>query len=63
MTTSHDHEPPQRLTDDEIAVMDRLGVRRVSVDYFHYGPFRYTNLADALDYAMRHPHAAGRTGV
>ena len=28
-------------------------ITRVPVDYFHLGPYRYTNLADALAQAKR----------
>ena len=37
-------------TDDELL---KLGITRVSIDYFHVGEFRYTSLADALAEARR----------
>lgn len=33
--------------------MARFGITRVSVDYFHYGNFRYSKLADAIAQAQR----------
>ena len=40
-------------TTDELA---KYGITQVSVDYFHYKDFRYTNLADAIAQAKReHP--------
>jgi hypothetical protein len=30
------------------AEMERLGITRVPVDYFHWQEFRYTNLNDAI---------------
>jgi thiamine monophosphate synthase len=33
--------------------MAKYGITRVTVDYFHYGNFRYTNLKDAVAQAKR----------
>jgi hypothetical protein len=33
--------------------MLRFGIAQVSVDYFHYKEFRYTNLKDAIAQAKR----------
>jgi hypothetical protein len=35
------------------AEMDRYGITRVPVDYFHYRQFRYTSLEDAVAQAKR----------
>ncbi len=37
--------------------MAKHGITRVSVDYFYYGGYRYTNLEDAVAEAKRHPRA------
>jgi hypothetical protein len=38
--------------------MDKYGITRVPVDYFHYKEFRYTNLGDAIAQATRHKGVA-----
>ncbi len=43
--------PTTSPTDIEEAA--KYGVTRVPVDYFHYGEYRYTNLADAIAEAKR----------
>lgn len=42
--------PAARKADAE---MKKYGIVRVPVDYFHFGPFRYANLEDAISYAKR----------
>ena len=37
----------------EVEEMAKYGIKRVPVDYFHYGQFRYTNLKDAIAQAER----------
>ena len=39
--------------------MRNFGITRVSVDYFHYKEFRYTNLKDALAQARRQQTGPG----
>jgi len=41
------------LTPAQEAEMKRLGIRRVPVDTFHVGAYRYSNLADAIAQAER----------
>ena len=41
--------------------MAKYGITRVSVDYFHYKDFRYTNLADAIAQAKRQQPAVPAT--
>ena len=41
------------LTLEQEAEMRRLGIRRVPVDTFHVGSYRYSNLADAIAQAER----------
>jgi hypothetical protein len=36
------------LSPEAEAEMERLGISRVPVDYFHWREFRYTNLNDAI---------------
>lgn len=49
----------EQNTTDEMA---KYGITRVSVDYFHYKDFRYTNLADAIAQAKRQLPAAPASG-
>ena len=49
----------ERNDTDEMA---KYGITRVSVDYFHYKDFRYTNLADAIAQAKRQPPAVPASG-
>lgn len=37
----------------EAQIMARYGIVRRSVDFFHIGPYRYTNLGDAVAEAKR----------
>ncbi len=38
---------------DDAEELAKFGITRVAVDYFHCGPFRYTNLKDAIAQARR----------
>lgn len=33
--------------------MTKYGIKRIPVDYFHFGDFRYTNLSDAIAQAKK----------
>ena len=48
---SRDNGRAVPVSDAEL--MDRYGITRTPADYFHYGLFRYTNLADAVAQAER----------
>lgn len=37
----------------ELEELTRYGIKRVPVDYFHFGDFRYSNAADAIAQAKR----------
>ena len=41
------------VTRAQEAEMKRLGIRRVPIDTFHDGAYRYSNLADAIAQAER----------
>lgn len=41
------------LSPDDAVELEKFGITRVSVEYFHCGLFRYTNLKDALAQAKR----------
>ncbi|MCJ9429651.1 hypothetical protein [Kordiimonas marina] len=43
----------QRPSQPDMAMMAQYGIKRVPVDYFHVGAFRYTSLADAVAQAKR----------
>ncbi len=46
--------------DDQMAT---YGITRVAVDYFHFGEFRYSSLADAVAEARRQQPETGRKAV
>ena len=50
-------DSPQGSTDDNHASdaeeMAKYGILRVTVNYYHYGDFRYTSLKDAVAQAKR----------
>lgn len=54
MTSIDEPESNSRLGAEDAETMERLGITRVPVDYFHFGEFRYTNLRDAVAQATRH---------
>ena len=39
--------------DMDDAELERLGIRRVQSEFFHWGEYRYTNLRDAVAAARR----------
>jgi hypothetical protein len=45
-----------KLSESALAAMVEHGIKRVRVDHFIYGGFRYTNLDDAIAEANRHPN-------
>jgi len=49
-------------TPTQEAEMKRLGIRRVSIDTFHVGAYRYSNLADAIAQAERAGRGKGNGG-
>jgi hypothetical protein len=51
--------PP--LTEEAIKEMLELGIERVSVDYFYFKEYRYTDLNDAVAQAKRQLRPVART--
>jgi len=47
------HSEVATLSPEVEAEIERLGITRVPVDYFHWREFRYTNLNDAVAQAKR----------
>lgn len=45
--------PTDTPIDPSAEIMKKYGIERVSVDHFHIGAFRYTNLDDAIAQAKR----------
>ncbi|WP_026168269.1 hypothetical protein [Kordiimonas gwangyangensis] len=45
------HKPSTDAT--ELEEMAKYGILRVSVNYYHFGEFRYTTLKDAIAQAKR----------
>jgi hypothetical protein len=50
-----------RLTEDAIKEMLELGIERVSIDYFYFKEYRYTDLKDAVAQAKRQLRPVART--
>ena len=53
MTSADQKQPVSTLSDEELDEMAKHGVTRTSVDVFHCGGYRYTNLKDAIAQAKR----------
>lgn len=45
--------PTPEAEDTDAALIQKHGIERSTVDYFHVGPYRYTNLRDAVASAER----------
>ncbi|MFA5491111.1 MAG: hypothetical protein WC284_18175 [Candidimonas sp.] len=52
MSSSIDYEN-QPLSAEVIEQMGKLGIKRVAVDHFYVGEYRYTHLKDAIAEAER----------
>jgi hypothetical protein len=53
MTLADGEEPIPAMSPEASEDMEKYGITRVPVDFFHYGGFRYTNLEDAVAEAIR----------
>ena len=53
MPSANRKEPDTALSPEATEEMKKFGITRVTVDYFHCGPFRYTNVKDAVAQAKR----------
>ena len=53
MVSAEQKDPGQDLSDDELRDMEKHGITRSKVSYFHCGAYRYTNLKDAIAEAKR----------
>ena len=52
--TSTDHDKPgPDLSSEAAKQMDKYGITCVPSYYYHFGPYRYTNLEDAVAEAKR----------
>jgi hypothetical protein len=45
------------LGSEAVEEMAKYGITCTQISQFFYGGYRYTNLADAIAEAKRHPHA------
>jgi hypothetical protein len=48
------------LTSEAVEEMAKYGVKYAQISQFFYGSYRYTNLADAIAEAKRHPRQDDR---
>lgn len=55
MTSTERNEASSTVRPEVSAEMEKHGITRIPVDYFHCGEFRYTNLKDAIAQAKRPP--------
>ena len=46
-------DSPSAQSVSEAEEMERYGILRVTVNYYHFGDFRYTSLKDAIAQAKR----------
>lgn len=53
MVSSEHEKPHLPLNPESSDELDKFGITRVPVDYFHYKDYRYTNLSDAVAQAKR----------
>lgn len=53
MTTVDSQQASPTLSQEARDDMEKYGITRVPVDYFHHGKYRYTNLEDAIAEAKR----------
>lgn len=53
MPSTDRQESFSAISPEDAEQMVKYGIRRVPVDYFVYGDFRYTNLKDAVAQAKR----------
>ncbi len=59
MPSTNRGAPPRAVVPDDAIAMARYGITKVPVDYFHFGRFRYTTLADAIAEAQRQQRTGG----
>jgi len=53
MTQAEQDETNSAFSPEATAEMALYGIKRIPVDYFHVGEFRYTSLKDAVAQAKR----------
>ena len=57
MTPEHTNRSNTDLGIEAVEEMAKYGITFAQTGQFFYGDYRYTNLADAIAEAKRHPHA------
>jgi len=57
MLPEYTNQSDAGLDSEAVEAMAKYGVSRAQLDQFFYGGYRYTNLADAIAEAKRHPPA------
>lgn len=57
MTLKHTNRSDSDLDSEAAEATAKYGIKRAQISQFFYGDYRYTNLADAIAEAKRHPPA------
>lgn len=57
MKSANKDEINPTISSEAAEAMQKYGITRVPVDYFHFKEFRYTNLGDAIAEAKRQNQA------
>jgi hypothetical protein len=57
MMPEHTNRSDADLSSETVEEMTKYGITCVQISQFIYGGYRYTNLADAIAEAKRHPRA------
>jgi hypothetical protein len=60
MITEHEHRSDADLGREAVEEMAKYGITCTQISQFFYGGYRYTNLADAIAEAKRHPTQVDR---
>lgn len=60
MNNPSDCKTKQNPIEEEATIMNRNDITKVTVDYFHHGPYRYTDLRDAVAQSRRAQAEFGR---
>jgi hypothetical protein len=58
MMPEHTNQSDADIGSEAVEEMAKYGIKCAQINQFFYGDYRYTNLADAIAEAKRHPQAS-----
>jgi hypothetical protein len=58
MMPEHTNQSDADIGSEAVEEMAKYGIKCAQISQFFYGDYRYTNLADAIAEAKRHPQAS-----